>query len=273
MSKFIDTRAGRVAVDDSETEGDVLLMLHGNSGSSAVFSHQVNEFSQDLRVVSVDYPGHGASDDAVQPERDYTLAGYANAIGDALDALGARRVFAVGVSLGGHIALELAAGRGIAALMLVGSPPFAKSVDSIGQAFMPGPGLTLSGKPDLSPEDIETFLTLVHPGGVEEFAAGRAALQRTDGRARAIMVANLFAAEARDQLQLAETLDLPIAVVNGAADNVVNLDYLEAVPYRHLWRGRGFRIAGAVHSPQSSHPGAFNALLREFLSEVREGRV
>ncbi|RYG31941.1 MAG: alpha/beta fold hydrolase, partial [Burkholderiales bacterium] len=99
MRKFIDTRAGRVAVDDSEAGGDVLLMLHGNSGSGAAFSHQLHEFSRDLRVVAIDYPGHGASDDAVQPERDYTLSGYANAIADALDALGARRVFAVGVSL------------------------------------------------------------------------------------------------------------------------------------------------------------------------------
>lgn len=269
MRKFIDSRAGRLSLDDTEEGNDVLLLLHGNSGSSAAFSHQLHVFSRDFRVVAVDYPGHGASDDAVQPERDYTLGGYANAIGDALDALGVRRVFTMGVSLGGHIALELAASREIAGLMLVGAPPFAKTVESIGQAFLPGPGLTISGKADLTPDDIETFLTLVHPGGIEEVAAARAALQRTDGRARVTMAGNLFAAEARDQLQLAKTLDLPIAVVSGAADNVVNLDYFEAVPYRQLWQGRGYRIPEAAHAPQSSHPSAFNAVLREFLQEVR----
>jgi pimeloyl-ACP methyl ester carboxylesterase len=264
----VKTRAGVVETVDAGSGEIAVLLLHGNSGHKAVFARQIEALSPRYRVVAPDLMGHGRSEDARDPARDYTLAGHAAYLAELVSVLQLGPVVLVGTSLGGHIALELAAqlpeARG---LMLVGAPPFAKSADSMGGAWLPGPAIQLSGKAQFSDADVETFVAAHSISEPKLLAELRGAVRRADGRSRETVVGALLAEDAADQRALVAGLDLPVAVVNGEADEAVNLGFIEAAPYRRLWRGQPFRIAGAGHMPQLSHPDAFNALLAAFVAD------
>lgn len=264
----VQTSAGRISVLDAGAGDPTVLLLHGNSGHKDVFGQQVAELAPLFRAVAPDLAGHGQSDDAVDAARDYTLAGQARYLAELVAAMGIGPVVVAGVSLGGHIGLELVGqlpnARG---LMLVGTPPFAKTIESIGGAWVAGPAIELSGKAELSEVDVEAFVA-AHAIDDTDFAGGlRRAVARADGRSRTTVVGALLAEQAADQRELVRQCAVPIAVVNGSADSAVNLEFIEAAPYRQLWRGQPFRIAGAGHMPQASHPREFNELLMAFVRD------
>jgi hypothetical protein len=66
---------------------------------------------------------------------------------------------------------------------------------------------------------------------------------------------------------------VPIAVVNGTADRLVNLDYIDSVAYGNLWEGRCHRLAGLGHAPFWEAPGEFDPILERFLHDVETGRA
>jgi pimeloyl-ACP methyl ester carboxylesterase len=264
----VQTRAGRISVLDSGAGDPAVLLLHGNSGHKAAFDQQVTALDRLFRVVVPDLAGHGQSDDAVDPARDYSLGGHARYLAELVAAMGIGRVVVAGTSLGGHIALELVAQLPSACgLMLVGAPPFAKTAESMGGAWLPGPAIELSGKAELSAADIDRFVA-AHAVDSPEIAEGlRRAIRRADGRSRTAVVGALLSEQAADQRELVRNCGVPIAVVNGGDDSAVNLEFVEAAPYRKLWRGQAFRIAGAGHMPQASHPREFNDLLMAFVRD------
>ena len=85
--------------------GPPLLLLHGWCFSSLVFSEALAAFSAAYRVLAPDLPGHGASD----PVTDYGFAALAADLRAWLAALSLDRIRLLGWSMGGQVALELAA--------------------------------------------------------------------------------------------------------------------------------------------------------------------
>jgi len=75
--------------------------------SARYWSDQLRALADSARVLAIDLPGHGESDDAPVP----SLAAYADVTARVVDALAAWPVIAVGHSLGGAVAVELAARR------------------------------------------------------------------------------------------------------------------------------------------------------------------
>jgi pimeloyl-ACP methyl ester carboxylesterase len=86
--------------------GTPLVFVHGWACDHTLFASQVTHFSRSHRVVAVDLRGHGASD---APLQDYTVAGFADDLAWQCVQLGLVRPVIVGHSMGGTIALELAA--------------------------------------------------------------------------------------------------------------------------------------------------------------------
>lgn len=89
-------------VDATET----LLLLHGSPGSSGDFRRVVEGLEARHRVIAVDLPGFGSSSRHV---RDYSVRAHAGYCRALMDVLRVERVHAVGFSMGGGVALELAA--------------------------------------------------------------------------------------------------------------------------------------------------------------------
>ncbi len=65
---------------------------------------------------------------------------------------------------------------------------------------------------------------------------------------------------------------MPIAVLNGAEDPFINLDYLDSISFKNLWRRQCQRIVGAGHAPFLQKPAVFNEILDEYLSGLANHR-
>jgi pimeloyl-ACP methyl ester carboxylesterase len=98
-----------------------LVCLHENPRSSRTFAALLPEIGTDRSVYACDVPGCGESD---PPPAAPTIADYAGAIGDFLDALRLRETDVIGVGSGAAIAAELAIARprGVRRLVLAGVP-------------------------------------------------------------------------------------------------------------------------------------------------------
>jgi pimeloyl-ACP methyl ester carboxylesterase len=87
-------------------EGPALVLLHTLRTQLDMFQKVIPELSRRFRVYALDYPGHGHSD---IPETDYTVDFFVTTVTRFLDRLDIEDAVLVGESIGGTIALLLAA--------------------------------------------------------------------------------------------------------------------------------------------------------------------
>jgi pimeloyl-ACP methyl ester carboxylesterase len=116
-----------------------LLLVHCWCGDHTFFNDQVEHFAKSHRVVAMDLRGHGASD---KPDQEYTLDGFVDDLVWLSDQLRVVKPVIVGHSMGGNVALELAARHPDrpAAIVLVDSvvtpsPAFVDAVQPVGEAL------------------------------------------------------------------------------------------------------------------------------------------
>ena len=70
-----------IAAYESEGTGRPIVLIHGNSSSSRVWSKQLEgSLGKKYRLIAIDLPGHGDSAPAPDPEKDYSAAGYSACI-------------------------------------------------------------------------------------------------------------------------------------------------------------------------------------------------
>lgn len=86
--------------------GMPLLFVHGLRCDRKDFSRQIERFGQERRVVAVDLRGHGKSD---RPEGDHSVPTFADDLARLCSEIELERPMVVGHSMGGQVALDLAA--------------------------------------------------------------------------------------------------------------------------------------------------------------------
>ena len=249
---------------------DPVIFLHGNSSTKSVWREQIAYVRSCGRgVLAPDFPGHGESDDATDPERTYSLPGYAGIVRGLLDKLGWFRIDIVGWSLGGHVGLELfATDSRVRSLLVLGTPPARPCAESLQQAFRHSDIMDLAGKRDFSEADARAYGGAMM--GAAEYLTPHLLrnVRRTDGRAREHLFASILCGIGADERTCVETLDKPLAVVHGEDEPFVRLEYLQSLRYRSLWRQRVHIIPAAGHAPHRQCPATFNRLMSEFLRAV-----
>ncbi len=87
-------------------DGPPLVLLHTLRTQLDMFQKVIPELAQHYRVYALDYPGHGWSD---IPQVEYSPEFFVSAVGRFLDRLDIHDATLVGESIGGSIALLLAA--------------------------------------------------------------------------------------------------------------------------------------------------------------------
>ena len=267
----IETSHGSLAVEESGQGEIPLVMIHGNSYCRGVFRHQLHSsLISNHRLIAFDLPGCGESSDAPDLERTYTLQGSADAAIEVLGKLGVTDAIVFGWSLGGLIGIEMIPRfAGLRGLMITGAPPVGP--DEIAQAIKSMPTLGLAFKEKLSPAEIDAFVQGTVGKSAEPFMCQ--AVARADGRFRTTAFAKFGENPGPTPRQIVESSPTPIAVVNGGADPILNVDYVETVRYANLWQKHCYRLAGLGHAPFWESPGEFNPLLERFLADVESGRA
>lgn len=105
-----------------------LIFLHYFGGSSRAWSAVIDQLQGEYRCIAPDLRGFGRSE---APDRGYAVSDYADDVADLIHRLNPARYALVGHSMGGKVALALAARRppGIEALVLLApSPPIPEPI-------------------------------------------------------------------------------------------------------------------------------------------------
>ena len=270
----ISTAHGEISYWDHAARGPEtgvpVLFVHGNSACKEMFDRQeAGPFAEGRRLIAVDLPGHGQSDNAIDPVATYAVDGFADAVLVVLKTLGVDRAVLVGWSLGGHIVLQMAAEwPGVCGVAIVGTPPIGADPEDLAAAFLPSEHMALTFKPEFSVGEAEAYAQEAVGVGLTLAPWMVDAAKRADGRFRSQMLEAAMAGRGHDQKEVAATLAVPLAVMHGSEDPFISLDYLKKLSYRNLWRGKVQEFDGTGHAPFWEEDALFNALLSEFLKEV-----
>jgi len=78
------------------------------------------------------------------------------------------------------------------------------------------------------------------------------------------MIESAVAGQGSDQKAVAESATVPLAIINGSKDPVVNLDYIDSLDFANVWEGEPIRIPDAGHGVHREKACEFNAILLRF---------
>ena len=259
----------RVACRQSSGPGRPVIFVHGNSASSGTWQGVLDgPVGQRYRCLAFDLPGHGQSAPAADPD-GYSLPGYAALLAGFADAAGAADAVIVGWSLGGHIAIEASPGLpGAAGYVIFGTPPVSGPAQ-LAEGFLPHPAMNTAFTAEISEAEARAYAAAsLAPGSPLPLGDMMTDILATDGAARAGLAASIGAGKFADEVGLIRGLTVPVAVLQGEAEQLVNPAYLAALNIPTLWRGAVQVIPGAGHSPHLETPEAFTGLLTAFLEDL-----
>lgn len=255
---------------ESSGHGAPLVLLHGWALSLRVFDSLVPMLESTRQVIRVDLPGHGRTPwDA----RAATLAGQAAMLREALMKLPDARApyVLVGWSLGGQIALELAARQRdeVRALVLIAtSPRYTRN-----ETWPYGP--TRATLERLANEltrnwrsAVGEFLELQVRGSAERervLRELRAALTRQGEPDPAALAAGLEMLGSIDLRARLGAIPQPALALAGQYDRIAPPEASRELATR-LPEGRYAEVRRAGHAPFLSHPGEVARLVLEFIA-------
>ena len=266
----IDTSHCKLAVTEIVGPGAPVLMIHGNSSCKEAFGNQFNgAIGRQFHCIAVDLPGHGRSQNAHNPQDTYSVSGYADAVFELMGKLGHHRYAVLGWSLGGHVGLEMIdRSDAVTGLMITGTPPLSRGEEAIVAGFLPAEAGHLAGQREMDQSEAKAYALLTCGKIAENEIYLAAAVERTDGRAREMMFANFMGGKGSNQQKAAQHSKMPLAIVNGGAEPVVNNEYVASLTYDNLWENKVHLIEGIGHAPFLQAPEIFDPYLERFLSSL-----
>ncbi len=109
-ARDVTVRGVRVRAIEAGSEGaPPLLLVHGFLVSHAEFDDVVDSFAERFHVIAPDLPGFGDSEKPSPARYPYGIDAFSESLADLIAAFGVGRAHVVGHSMGGAIALTLAA--------------------------------------------------------------------------------------------------------------------------------------------------------------------
>jgi pyruvate dehydrogenase E2 component (dihydrolipoamide acetyltransferase) len=235
-----------------------VLFIHGFGGDLNSWMFTQPALAEGRRAVALDLPGHGGADREVGAG-DADM--FAAAVADAIAALGLDRVHLVGHSMGGAIALGVAARRPerVASLTLIAAAGLGPEING---AFIDA--FVRAGR---RREAQEALAMLVHDPALVSRAMVEETLRykRLDGVAAALeTIARAWFPDGRQALDLLAVLgalSVPVQLIWGSNDRIIPLAHAEALSAKlevHV-------VDGAGHLPHMEKSGEVNRLIGRFI--------
>jgi len=258
--QFVRAGGRRLRYLSLGTGPDPMLMIHGFGGDLDTWMLNRDALAQDRRVVALDLPGHGYSDKTLATG---SLDEYASAVIDFMDATGLADAHLVGHSMGGAIALTVAAriSKRVRSLSLLAPAGFGPEANA---EFLHGYA-TATGR-----SEIRTLLAELFAN--QAFISSRIVdlvlnYKRRVGVAEALdktIVAQFphdrQGARLRDKLTLR-----PTQVIWGDADQIIPVKQAQGLPPSVPVH----RLPGVGHILHIEAPEAVNRLVRAFVGRLK----
>lgn len=261
--RVLDLPGGDLHVTDrGPRDAPTILLVHCYTCSMDYWQRLQPLLVRDHRVIAVDLLGHGRSEMA---DDGYSMEHQADTIAEALDALDAKPVLAVGQSLGGPVSTALAQRHRdkVRGLVIMDSSSQTKYVSlplTARLARMPliGPALK-----QIAPDStIHKELSKAFHEGFDfpdSFVDDVKAMTYTSF-AESYEGGRDFTADERLDDRIASTR-LPVTVIFGAEDRIVDPE--SANDYRDIPGAKVVVLPGIGHTPQMEAPARSAALIRE----------
>ena len=236
-----------------------LLLIHGSGVSAGYWVNQLLGLRDAFRVMAIDLPGHGKSD----PIPNASVETYADTVGKFLTNVIARPVIVVGHSLGGAVAMALAAKRRdvVRGLVLLASCAKLPKVESPGErllAFLPGP---LRRILFFSMAQKLLFAPGVPMGAVS------IGMQELRSCPPETILTDVQAARAMDLSEQATAIDAPTLVLCGSRDRLTPPELSEQLRAL-IPRARLGILEGAGHMLLLEVPERVNEAIRDFATTL-----
>ena len=259
----------KIAYSDNKADGQPLVFVHGNSLSSATFKHQLKDQTlSKYRLIAFDFPGHGDSSQAKEPEKIYSYAGFISVLLEFVDKLNLHEAVFVGHSLGGNVILDavtrLPSAKGF---VIFGAPPISIPPD-MGKYFLPNPVFPLAYKPDLTTNEINDLASAFVKKDIEIPGVIIEDIKRSHQEMRGYLGASLIPENLVNEAEIIENIDKPVAIFHGMNDQLVNGEYFKELNIPTLWQNEIKIIPDSGHCPQLENPEEFNLKLNEFLDQI-----
>ncbi|MGE0255354.1 MAG: acetoin dehydrogenase dihydrolipoyllysine-residue acetyltransferase subunit [Alphaproteobacteria bacterium] len=235
------------------------VLVHGFAADLTTWMFTQPALAEARPVLSLDLPGHGASDKDVGAG---DVAFFAGVLAATMDSAGISHAHLIGHSLGAAIALQLAldAPQRVASLTMIAPAGLGGSIDG---GFLAA--LVAAERRRPAQEALARLVadpSLVSRDMVERFLR----YKRLDGVAAALStIAAQIAEGDRQRIDLGASLarsGIPLLLIEGAADAIIAAapdDMLPAGTIRH-------RIAGAGHLVHMEKSTTLNSMIGKFLS-------
>jgi len=228
-----------------------IVFLHGTRLTRAAWAAQLGDLRDEFRAIAVDLPGHGA-----RADESFTLDGAADTVATVIRerAAGGRAVV-VGLSLGGYVAMALAAREPelVRGLVLAGATAEPIGIRSVPYRIL-AVILDQFDGPALVRLNTWFFRTRYPASIAEPIVAGGF---WSKGGARAVRT--LFGQRFVPRLA---AYPGPTLILNGEWDLLFRLS--EGSFAAAARDARRIRLSGALHLSNLDRPAAFNAAIRRF---------
>ena len=268
MAKFTKNNSEIYSTTNNGT-GQAIICIHGNSLSSKSFAKQLDApILQKYSITAIDLPGHGNSQNAVNPSETYSFSGFAKEVAEFIKTKFNEPVILVGNSLGGYISIEIAAILpNIKGIVIFGTQPLGKPPE-VEKAFLPNPIMALAFKGELNEnEALEVCKGFIGPTNIipKEFVED---ILSVDKVMRTKLGESFVSENFVDEIEIVQNLKIPIAIFNGEKDEFLNYGYIENIAIPTLWQNKIHYIKNAYHAPQFEQPEIFNKLLNNFIEDI-----
>lgn len=227
-----------------------MVFIHGTRLTRKAWTAQMTALSDEFRTIAIDLPGHGVLADV-----PFTLTGASDRLAEIIDREAGGQAIVVGLSLGGFVAMDLAARsparvRGLVLAGATTEPTGLRRIAFVALAWV----LSTFDGPALNSLNRWFFRVRFPPAIAEPIIAagffssgGAAALRSIVGEQ---FLPRLAAYPGRT-LIIEGSLDLPLRL-------------MERTFLRTARHGRLVRIAGASHLSNLDRPAAFSEAVRRF---------
>lgn len=244
---------------------EIVLFLHGNSMSSAIWKYQMStEFLPDYRKIFIDLPGHGKS----HRLHDYSLQIVAKAVDQFLREKDIKECHVVGHSYGGHLAnyIQNLGNVAFKGRVFIGAIPVYLPLE-LDKLFLPNEAVSYLFLDKLNQEQLTTLAKVFCPENAEAQQIVKETITQTDGNFRArsgAALANPSALINEEKLLLDSE---PICFLNGEHEALINAEKIGERPYS-LWRNEIHFIKDAGHLNFLEQPVLFNELASQYFNEI-----
>ena len=227
---------------------------------------QVNYFSQNFKMITVDMRGTGESD---KPPDNYTIDLYADDLNSIIEELQEKNIVLVGESIGASIVIRYITkypGKVSKLVLIGGSPKFVATDDfpyGMPQDYIDA---QIALAMESYPEWLRAFLEVIFPEPGTEYLKewGFKMSQKTPKEIAMNSIMNLFEADLRPLLG---KINVPTLILHGESDPVFTRAF-EGAKYTHenIPGSKMHMIKGKGHFPSITAAEDFNKVLKEFIT-------